>query len=97
MDGQEPSPGIECIRVRRVLAQRHYEDRILFPNAIIHSLLQRRLLFSHEKVVADDVDDFYDVDSIKPAEFSATDFAAFKSVVFPTVLSGLRELAHFRS
>jgi restriction system protein len=50
---------IERVRIRRILAERHEEDRILLSNAIIHSLLQRRFLFSNEIVVADDVVDFH--------------------------------------
>jgi hypothetical protein len=50
---------IERVRVRRILAQRHQEHRVILPDAVIHSLLQRRFLFGNEIVVADDIVDFH--------------------------------------
>jgi hypothetical protein len=50
---------IERVRVRRILAQRHQEDRILLSYSIVHPLLQRSFLFSNNVVVADDVVDFH--------------------------------------
>ena len=50
---------IERVRVRRVLAQRHQENGIIFPDTIVHALLQRRLLRRHHVVVADDIVDFH--------------------------------------
>lgn len=50
---------IERVLGRRILAQRHQEDRILLSDALAHSLLQRRLLPCHHVVVTDDVVDFH--------------------------------------
>lgn len=52
---------IERVRVRCILAQRHQEHGVFLSHAIIHSLLQRRLLRRHHVVIADDVVDFHGV------------------------------------
>lgn len=54
--------GVERVRVRRILAQRHQEDRILLSYSIVHPLLQRSFLFSNKIVITDDVVDFHGVD-----------------------------------
>ena len=45
--------------VRRILAQRHEKNRIVFADSVIHPLLQRRSFRRHEIVVANDVVDFH--------------------------------------
>jgi hypothetical protein len=48
---------IERVRIRRVLAERHQEDRILLSHSMVHPLLKRGLLRRDHVVLANDVVD----------------------------------------